>query len=87
MLSFPNRSRTYDATRTSIRFTGYDGMFEIPFLVEAAALSKTTRSRCDTEADSLKAFDAARDIINAVAQKAFSRGRKTMYVLTEADFR
>ena len=34
-LSFPNRSRSYDASARRIRFIGHDGMFEVPFLVDA----------------------------------------------------
>jgi hypothetical protein len=35
----------------------------------------------------LAAFDAARDSILDVARKAYSRGRKNLFVLTPADFR
>ncbi|TIX53614.1 MAG: DUF1488 domain-containing protein, partial [Mesorhizobium sp.] len=38
-LNFPNRSRSYDAAAKRIRFVGHDGMFEVPFFVEIAALS------------------------------------------------
>lgn len=41
-LLFPNRSRSFDDVRKVVRFLGYDGMFEIRFFVEAAALAKTS---------------------------------------------
>ena len=38
-LSFPNISRSFDNARNVIRFTGYDGMFEVRFFVETGAFS------------------------------------------------
>ncbi|WP_157020365.1 DUF1488 family protein [Mesorhizobium xinjiangense] len=38
-LEFPNRSRSFDDVRNAVRFIGHDGMFEVPFFVEAAALT------------------------------------------------
>ena len=86
-LMFPNRSRSFDEARKAIRFLGYDGMFQVPFLVEVAALAKKTGSPKTTEADCLAAFDAARASILEIAQKVYSHGRRTNYVLTAADFR
>jgi hypothetical protein len=83
-LSFPNRSRSFDEARKAVRFLGYDGMFEVPFVVQAEALSGD-RSSVLTEADCLAAFDAARDSIYDVARKVYARGRST--TLTSADFR
>ncbi|MBB2672903.1 UNVERIFIED_ORG: hypothetical protein GGE44_002465 [Rhizobium esperanzae] len=37
-LTFPNKSRSFDESRNAVRFSGYDGMFEVRFLVEANAL-------------------------------------------------
>jgi hypothetical protein len=81
-LSFPNPSRSYDAAAHRIRFTGHDGMFEVPFLVEADVFTDA-----NTEAGYLAAFDSARDGIQNVARKAYSYARKRMYILTQADFR
>jgi hypothetical protein len=87
-LTFPNRSRSYDEAGQHIRFLGYDGMFEIPFLIEVEALTNTIQGAAATaEAGYLAAFDAARDSILDVARKAYSRGRKNLFVLTPADFR
>lgn len=38
-LIFPNPSRSFDETHNAVRFSGYDGVFQVPFVVEAAALS------------------------------------------------
>lgn len=85
-LEFPNRSRSFDDVRNAVRFMGHDGLFEVPFFVEAGALA--TRSRANpSEADCLSAFDAARNSIYDVAREAYSRGRRSAYMLTASDFR
>jgi hypothetical protein len=89
-LDFPNRSRSFDQARNAIRFVGYDGMFEVPFFVEAAALVRAGKGSGGTkasEAEYLAAFDAARSSIHDVAREAYSHGRRTSYTLTAADFR
>ena len=83
-LNFPNRSRSFDQARNAVRFLGYNGMFEVPFLIQAEALGSMASSKM-TEADCLAAFDAARNAIYDVARKAYARGRGT--TLTPADFR
>ncbi len=86
-LSFPNGSRSYDALRKRIRFLGYDGMLEIPFFVEVDALPSADAGSARSEADILRAFDKARLLVNKVALKAYGQPRKTMYILTAANFR
>ena len=85
-LTFPNRSRSYDEAGQHVRFLGYDGMFQISFFVTIEALSKSISKAPAAEADYLAAFDAARGSIYGVAQKAYSKDRKNMLVLTSADF-
>ncbi|MBP1874852.1 hypothetical protein LPJGGPFB_02650 [Ensifer adhaerens] len=85
-LSFPNQSRSFDDTRKAVRFLGHDGMLEVPFYVEAEALAHGAPTRT-TEAACLNAFDAARTKIYDVAKAAYAHGRRTIYVLTAADFR
>lgn len=85
-LEFPNPSRSFDEARNAVRFIGHDGMFEVPFFVEAGALSRPGRPEV-TETDFLTAFDAARSSILGVAREAYSHGRRTSYTLTAADFR
>lgn len=85
-LTFPNRSRSYDDTRHAVRFLGYDGMFEVRFFIEAAALAKSGSSDI-AASQCLVAFDAARGTILDVAREAYSRGRRALYVLNANDFR
>lgn len=85
-LEFPNPSRSFDEVRNAIRFIGHDGMFEVPFFVETAALARPDRAQL-SEADFLTAFDTARNSIHNVAREAYSHDRRTSYMLTAADFR
>ena len=84
-LEFPNRSRSFDEMRSAVRFIGHDGMFEVPFFVETAALAESATTKL-SEADFLTAFDSARTSIHDVAREAYSHGRRTFYTLTAADF-
>ncbi|MDN5928478.1 MAG: DUF1488 domain-containing protein [Hyphomicrobiales bacterium] len=89
-LDFPNLSRSFDETRNAVRFIGHDGMFEVPFFIEADALAPTSRKGGGlegAEAASLAAFDAGRRSIHDVARKLYSRGRQTSYIITAADVR
>lgn len=83
-LTFPNESRSFDDARNVIRFTGYDDMFEVKFFVEAAALVKAAGTEI-SEAECLRAFDAARSEIQKTATKLYSRKRGSVYKLTAAD--
>ena len=42
-LDFPNRSRSFDEARNAVRFIGHDGMFEVPFFVEAGRTGEIGR--------------------------------------------
>lgn len=85
-LEFINPSRSFDEVRNAVRFLGHDGMFEVPFFVETAALAQRGQTQT-SEADFLTAFDSARTSIHNVAREAYSHGRRTSYTLTAADFR
>ena len=84
-LSFPNPSRSFDEAHNVVRFSGYDGVFHVPFVVEATALI-TSGGKALLEAECLTAFDATRDQILDVARKAYSDQRRSSYTLTAADF-
>ena len=43
-LSFPNKSRAFDATRRAVRFWGYDSAMEVAFFVTEDALFSQTCS-------------------------------------------
>lgn len=86
-LTFPNASRSYDDARRQIRFVGHDGMQTIPFLLDVDAIMKNAADEPDDETVFLHSFDGSRDAIHSVAREAYSHKRRTMYVLTAADFR
>lgn len=85
-LEFPNGSRSFDEGRNAVRFVGYDGMFEVPFFLEADALARTGSTE-PSEAECLTAFDETCSSIHRVARKAYAHGRHTTYILTADDFR
>ena len=88
VLSFPNLSRSFDATRSGVRFWGYDNAIEISFFVEADALAKLRPALSGTEAGTLEAFDAVRQRIHEVADKVHAQSQKGSYahVLAAGDF-
>lgn len=89
-LIFPNPSRNFNEARNVVCFSGYDGMFEVQFFIEAAALEKSDPAPAvagTLEAKCLSAFDALRASIQDVARKAYAKSRRTFYTLTAADFR
>jgi hypothetical protein len=89
-LEFLNPSRSFDEERNAVRFIGHDGMFEVPFFIEADALASrgTGGGRLETaEATSLEAFDALRRSVYDSARKLYSRGRQSSYTITAADMR
>lgn len=85
-LSFPNQSRSYDATRCAVRFWGYDRAMETSFFVMVDALRRLQPDAPPNEAALLNAFDLNRDLIYAAAAKAFARGGKGSYDLFASDF-
>ena len=85
-LQFPNRSRSYDATRCAVRFWGYESAMEWSFFVTAAALRRLHPAMVHDEEGMLGAFDSHRDQICAAAAKLYGHGRKGSYELGVADF-
>ena len=86
-LSFPNASRSYDATQGWIRFWAYDDALEIPFFVEAAALCQMDPQTGPDETDLLNAFDAHRTRICAAAERVYRRHSQGSYLLVAADMK
>ena len=84
-LNFPNRSRSYDATRRAVRFWGYDGALEVSFFVDDDALLRISSAADHGEASLLTSFDANRDRILQSARKVYSRRRLGSYVLGSSD--
>ena len=85
-LSFPNQSRSFDATRRAVRFWGHDSAMEASFYVSGDALKRIHPGMQFDEAGLLGAFDANRELIYAAATKVYKRGHKGSYDLIEADF-
>lgn len=84
-INFPNRSRSYDATRRAIRFWGYDRSMENSFFVTEHALRKFEPDLRSDAIDLLRAFDIHRERIYAIAAKVYARGRRGSYDLNAAD--
>ena len=85
-LSFPNQSRSYDATLRAVRFWGHDGAMEVSFFVNEEALKRIHPGMRSDEAGLLSVFDSHRDLIHATASKVYKRGRKGSYELGRDDF-
>ncbi len=87
-LRFPNPSRNFDAPRNGVGFYGHDGVFEIRFFVEAAALAgSASRDAGLSEDQCLRAFDSLREPIEEAARKAYVSSGRNSYVLRVADIR
>ena len=87
-LSFPNPSRSFDASKSRVQFWGYDNAMEVSFFVEADALKRLCPEMSSAEADFLQAFDTERNRILEVADKVYGRGGKGSYsyILAVKDF-
>ena len=86
-LSFPNLSRSYDASRRRIRFWGHDSAVEVPFFLDENAIFVLFPATKNNEAGILAAFDAARDRIFAVAARVYAPGQhRSFYNLSGSDF-
>ncbi len=85
-LSFPNDSRSYDATRRAVRFWGYDTAMEASYFVTEGALKKVRPDVALDQEGALRAFDDNRTLIYAAAAKVYARGRKGSYDLIGSDF-
>jgi Protein of unknown function (DUF1488) len=85
-LNFPNRSRSYDATRRAVRFWGHDGPMEAAFFVNEDALKRIQPDAPSDEAGLLNAFDSHCALIHAAAARVYKRGRRGSYELIPADF-
>ncbi len=85
-VTFPNASRSYDATRRAVAFWGYDRSMENSFFVTWDALKQIQPNLQADEAGLLRAFDSNRKLIYEIAAKVYGRGRRSVYNLVAADF-
>ena len=86
MISFPNQSRVFDATRRAVQFWGHESAMEWSFFVTEDALKRLQPNAPRDEAGLLLAFDSNRALIYAAAMKAFKRELKGSYELAATDF-
>lgn len=84
-VTFPNQSRSYDATRQAIHFWGYDRSMEASFYLAAEALQSIQPNLQPDVAGLLRAFDTNRDRIYAAAARVYARGHRGSYDLYAAD--
>ena len=80
--SFPNPSRSFDASRSRVCFWGYDGTIEVSVSVAEAARKRLCPEMDSAETGFLNAFDAARNRIHEVANKVYVGGSKGTYGYT-----
>ena len=85
-VTFPNASRSYDATRRAVAFWGYDRSMENSFFMTWDALKRIQPNLVADEAGLLRVFDSNRKQIYEIAAKVYGRGRKGVYNLSAADF-
>ncbi len=84
-INFPNRSRSYDATRRAVRFWGYDKSMERSFFIMADALKQMQPDLQLDAIDILRAFDLNRERIYSIAAKVYARGHRGTYDLNVGD--
>ncbi|MBA8801046.1 hypothetical protein FHW77_004801 [Agrobacterium sp. RC10-4-1] len=86
-ISFPNEARSFDDRNRCVRFTGYDGMFEVKFYLATEVLACEKSHRNTSEADYLASFDALRPRILKAAISAYSKTRSSAITLDLTHFR
>ncbi|MCZ4287340.1 DUF1488 domain-containing protein [Hoeflea alexandrii] len=86
MIGFPNQMRSFDEDAGIIRFSGYDGVMEVRFILEAPALERIAGLTRSPDTAYLEAFDRLRPQIEAVAVRAYQKKRNSLVRLSSADF-
>ena len=87
-LTFPNRSRSFDATRRAVRFWGHDSAMESSFFVSEDALKRLQPNLPLGEVDLLETFDLNRDLIlrgkRRLLQSAYSLAGNSRILFTDS---
>ncbi|PHR24923.1 MAG: hypothetical protein COA37_04035 [Hoeflea sp.] len=86
MIGFPNQMRSFDEDAGTIRFSGYDGVMEVRFVLEAPALEQIAGLARSPDTAYLEAFDRYRAQIETAAVRAYKKTRKSLIWLSSADF-
>jgi len=81
-LQFPNISRSFDATRGCVRFSGYDHTREVAFFIEQDVVRHVDCGALVSLESLLAAFDHHRDGICRAAVRAYGQRREGSYTLT-----
>ena len=69
-----------------IAFSGYDGVMEVRFVLEAQALERIAGLSRSPETAYLDAFDQYRGQIETAAGRAYKKTRKSLIWLSSDDF-
>lgn len=86
-LKFPNLSRSFNTAKQSIRFGGYDTVFEIAFEVNTEALARMQFPKAlQDEAGWLAVFDNNRERIEGVASAAYAKQKRRFVQLGASYF-
>jgi hypothetical protein len=86
VLSFPNQSRFYDATRRAVRFWGHDSAMEASFFVNEDALKRIQSDMGFDEVGVLRAFDLNRERISQSQPKCMGAVTKVLMTCCSATF-
>jgi len=86
MIHFPNQMRSFDEDAGTIRFSGYDGVMQVRFVLEAPALEQIAGLSRSPDTAYLDAFDEYREQIETAAGRAYKKTRKSLIWLSSADF-
>jgi hypothetical protein len=85
-LSFPNRARSFDSTRSGVRFWAHYSAMEVSFFIQADALRQIQPDMQWDEHGIVSVFDANRDLIENTAANVYARDRRGFYELGPTDF-
>jgi hypothetical protein len=86
MIGFPNQMRSFDEEAGIIRFSGYDGVMEVRFVLEAPALERIAGLSRSPDTAYLDAFDRFRGQIETAATRSYKKHRNSLIRLSSADF-
>jgi len=80
-LNFPNPSRSYDVSRQTVRFWGYDEAREVSFRVSGVFLAHLAQDPALDEEHQLALFDRYREQIYVLANDIYTDDPRNTYVI------
>jgi hypothetical protein len=75
-ITFPNASRSFDATRNAVHFWGHDQSMETSFYISADALVRLMPEAARDETALLAAFDRNCPRIREAAARLYGNGKR-----------